>query len=94
MERVRREYLLSPQYIASPKAPQTHVWKRKEAGHIVSCRTGGVYSISVLTIIGKVSEANLFVDKLGGWSPTWKNAPMDKAKYQFQLERDGIRGVS
>nr|GAT59223.1 predicted protein [Mycena chlorophos] len=87
MDEIRQRYLTSSQYTASPKVGQGQFWKRKDSGHAVCCRQNGEVVIQVFTVVGKISEANLFVDGLGGWSPTWERTPMEKAKYQFQMER-------
>nr|GAT44296.1 predicted protein [Mycena chlorophos] len=73
--------------MASSKVGVGQVWKRKDSGHAICGTEDGEIRMQVFTVVGKVSEANLFVDGLGGWSHTWENTTMDKAKFQFQVER-------
>nr|GAT42515.1 predicted protein [Mycena chlorophos] len=89
MEELHRRLLLSPLYLASGYAVtnKRHVFKRKESGHVLCTQDGGQYKISILTVIGKVSHTGLFVDGLGGWRDTYVDTPIEKAKYQMQLER-------
>ncbi|KAJ7050831.1 hypothetical protein C8F01DRAFT_1263520 [Mycena amicta] len=88
MEEVRRRYMLTRQYLASPQAAAAHSWKRRESGHALSMKDDkGEYNISIVTVIGKVSDTGLFVEGLGRWKNTFADTPMEKAKYQMQLER-------
>nr|GAT47064.1 predicted protein [Mycena chlorophos] len=90
LQHLRNQYLQSDQYMASPRLATANVWKRKDNGHVLSCRQDGDLVMSVITVVGKVSESALFVNGLGGWKESWAPAtPMHKAKYQFQLERPG-----
>ncbi|KAJ7057910.1 hypothetical protein C8F01DRAFT_1307076 [Mycena amicta] len=87
MEVIRRKYLTSPQYLASPKVLGPPQWKPKNTGHTLASKDpGGILEITVLSVIGKVSDAGYYVDGLGSWRDTFKE-PMEKAKYQMQLER-------
>ncbi|KAJ7056467.1 hypothetical protein C8F01DRAFT_1257732 [Mycena amicta] len=74
-------------YLASPKVLGPPQWKRKDTGHTLTCKDHrGTVEIAVLSVIGKVSEAGYYVDGLGNWRDTFRE-PMEKAKYQLQLER-------
>ncbi|KAJ7056755.1 hypothetical protein C8F01DRAFT_1257412 [Mycena amicta] len=88
MDEIRKRYMLTRQYLASPHAVAAHAWKRRASGETLCIKDNdGKYNISVITVIGKVSDAGLLVDGLGGWKATYADTPMEKAKYQMQLER-------
>ncbi|KAJ6559258.1 hypothetical protein DFH09DRAFT_1430818 [Mycena vulgaris] len=89
LDQVRTSLLDSDQYLSSPTVVAKHGWKRRDGGHIVCVNNGDAngLKLGVFVSVGRVVDDRLDVTGLGSWRDAWAKTTMDKAKFQFLIEK-------